>query len=166
LAREPEMVFSVPELTESELETIRQSTARLTVLPQPKVERILPIQKVKEAVVNIAGSTPTKDFAISMCKFFEENPNAVLRVRAIGAGSGHQLTKSTIEANKLLASRGQMISRYDFWTNENGKSVNNTRIAVVAVMPSTLAQTLQGTEIEYIHLDAFMSKNESEGGDK
>lgn len=155
------VIENVPqEVTEKIAEELARTPMTVTPLTPFSVKSV---SKINEAVVNIAGSTPAKDFAVSVCKFFETHPNACLRVRYIGAGSGQQLTKATIEANKLLVPRGQMISRFDFWTNENDKSVNNVRLVVVDIFPNSLAQALTGDNVEYINLEAFLHK---EGGTK
>lgn len=147
----------VTELKETPEEAVQETKEEPKPVEEKKSE--LPSIEVTEATINIASSTPSKDFAVSICKYFETHPNCTLRVRAIGAGATHQLLKATIEANKLLASRGKMIARYDFWTNENGKSVNNTRLIEADVYPHTLAQALNGKNVKYLKLEEFVMEH-------
>jgi hypothetical protein len=109
-------------------------------------------------VINISSSTPTRDFALSVYKFFYEEKVDVVTIKSVGAGSGHQLTKSLIELNKILSAKGKFVSRYDFWTNEDGKSIINTRCILVDILPNSLATALTGDNVKYVPLKTAIAK--------
>jgi stage V sporulation protein SpoVS len=130
--------------------------------PQKLEPQIISPEVIEEVVVNIATSTPTKDFALSLLRIFEERPNCVVTVKCIGAGATHQATKSIIELNKFLIAQGKIANRFDFWTNENEKSVSCIRLKIVEVLPFSLASALTGHRVEYVQVSTPAKKE----GDK